>query len=261
MAASDVESELRQPIGTPADNEPGGTMTLVEHLEELRRRIIISAIAIAVFSIIGFIFWQRILDFLLLPLPEISVGLLGPNHKLVQKDLGEAFLISLKLSLAVGFALASPVVLFQMWRFIAPGLTSRERKYALPFTVLGTGLFAIGMATGFVVLHYPIAWLIGFGKDNFVLLLDANSYFTFVAYFLLAFGIVFELPLVLTFLSLVGIVTSQFLRAKRKYILFGLWFLSCFITPGADPYSPIIIGLALTILFEFSIILMRILKK
>jgi sec-independent protein translocase protein TatC len=117
------------------------------------------------------------------------------------------------------------------------------------------------MATGFVVLRYPIAWLIGFGKDNFVLLLDANSYFTFVAYFLLAFGIVFELPLVLTFLSLVGIVTSQFLRAKRKYILFGLWFLACFITPGADPYSPVIIGVALTILFEFSIILMRILKK
>src|SRR5258708_19669334 len=83
MAASDVESELHQPIGTPADDEPGGTMTLVEHLEELRRRIIVSAIAIAVFSIIGFIFWQRILDFLLLPLPSLSLGLLRPHHHLV----------------------------------------------------------------------------------------------------------------------------------------------------------------------------------
>ncbi|HET9980049.1 MAG TPA: twin-arginine translocase subunit TatC, partial [Ktedonobacterales bacterium] len=152
---------------------------------------------------------------------------------------------------------ASPVLLYQTWGFIAPALTRRERKYAVPFTLLGVGLFFTGLAVGFVVLRYPIDWLVTFGSDRFILLTDADSYFSFVTYFLLAFAVVFELPLVLTFMSVVGIVNSTVLRQKRLIILFGLWFLSCFITPGADPYSPIIIGAAFTILFELSILLMR----
>jgi sec-independent protein translocase protein TatC len=106
-------------------------------------------------------------------------------------------------------------------------------------------------------LRYPIDWLVTFGSDRFLLLTDANSYFTFVTYFLLAFAIVFELPLVLTFMSVVGIISSTLLRQKRLVILFGLWFLSCFITPGADPFSPVIIGASFTVLFELSILLMR----
>ncbi len=248
--------------GSQHEEEDGGTMTLVEHLEELRRRLIYSAIAIAVAAVIAFIFWEPILRFLLTPLPSISISLPhNATQKLAQHQVGEAFMLALKLAIAVGIALASPVVLYQVWAFIAPGLTRRERKYAAPFTILGVALFVIGIAVGFVVLRYPVAWLIGFGNKDFVLILDADSYFTFVAYFLLAFGIVFELPLVLTFLSVVGVVNSRVLRAKRMYILFGLWLLSCFITPGADPYSPVIIGVALTILFEFSIILMRVMKR
>jgi sec-independent protein translocase protein TatC len=272
MAASDVEHDPRpgQPgtatdgasLTDDADDEvEQGAMTLVEHLEELRKRILIALAAIVVFSVVGFIFWQPILQFLLTPLPNISTALThNPGQKLVQNQIGEAFVISLKLAIAVGIALGSPVVLYQLWAFISPGLTQRERKYAAPFTLLGAGLFVVGLAVGFVVLRFPIAWLINFGSKDYLLLLDANAYFTFVAYFMLAFGIVFELPLVLTFLSMVGIVNSRMLRAKRAYILFGLWFLACVITPGADPYSPVIMGVALTLLFELSIVLMRIMK-
>jgi sec-independent protein translocase protein TatC len=246
------------------DDGQGAPMTLVEHLEELRRRALFALVAVAAFTIIGFIFWQRILVFLLTPLPDISSGLLhaqGAQQKLVATSLGEPFMIALKLSLAAGVALASPVVLYQLWAYISPALTRKERRWALPFTLLGTSLFVIGLTVGFVVLRYPVDWLIHFGGNHFLLLLDANAYFSFVAFFLLAFGITFELPLVLTFLGVAGIVSSRVLRAKRMYILFGLWLLSCFITPGADPYSPVIIGVSFTILFELSIVLLRILKK
>lgn len=246
-----------------ADEEEGalgGTMTLVEHLDELRRRMFFCVISVAVGTVIGFIFWDRLLGFLLTPLPKLSSKVFQQGQLIVHEP-GEPFMIALKLALAAGFALALPVTLYQVWAFISPALTRRERKYALPFTLLGVGLFAVGLAVGFVVLRWPLAWLIAFGGDRFVLLLDANSYFTFVTYFLLAFGIVFELPLVLTFMAVVGIVNSRILREKRMYILFGLWIVSCFITPGADPYSPVIIGVALTILFELTILLMRAIGK
>lgn len=263
-AGSDVEPRrLDVDVAEGAEDEDAeaGTMTLVEHLEELRGRLFKSLIAIVVASIIGFVFWNQILHFLLTPLPKIASQLTGQDHILVQHDVLEAFGIALKLAVAAGIALSSPIVMYQVWAFIAPGLTRREKKHAVPFMFLGGALFLVGLVVGFITLRYPIAWLLGFGTQNFTLLLDANSYFTFVAYFLLAFGIVFELPLVLTFLSLAGIVNSRVLRQKRIYILFGLWVLSCFITPGADPFSPIIIGVSLTVLFELSVLLMRILGK
>jgi sec-independent protein translocase protein TatC len=264
MAVQDANRDAPpDTLQTPDEAEEettGGTMTLVEHLEELRRRIFIALIAAGICTIAAFFFWDPILRFLMSPLPHIA-SKLPLDNKLVTHAPGEGFVIALKLATAVGIALASPLLLYQVWAFIAPALTRRERKYALPFTALGAGLFIAGLAVGFLVLRYPISWLIEFGSDRFVLLLDADSYFTFVAYFLLAFGIVFELPLVLTGLAMVGIVNSRMLRQKRMYILFGLWILSCFITPGADPYSPLIIGVSLTILFELTVILIRILGK
>ncbi len=275
MATSEIRSRDAQLDGVEtADDEDqgadeeegalGGTMTLVEHLEELRRRMFFCVIAVAVGSVVGFIFWDPLLRFLLTPLPPDVAKLSSDvvkTGRLVVHEPGEPFMIALKLAIAAGFALALPVTLYQVWAFISPALTRREKKHALPFTLLGIGLFAVGLAVGFVVLRWPLAWLISFGEPRFVLLLDANSYFTFVAYFLLAFGIVFELPLVLTFMAVVGIVNSRILREKRMYILFGLWIVSCFITPGADPYSPVIIGVALTILFELTILLMRAIGK
>ncbi|HEX6543129.1 MAG TPA: twin-arginine translocase subunit TatC [Ktedonobacterales bacterium] len=251
--------ELHQFDQTAGDEEPeGGTMTLIEHLEELRARMIRAGIAVAACAVVGFIFWDRIIGFLLLPLPAAANKLPGAAQgQLVAHDIGEPFMVAIKVGIAVGIMVASPVILYQTWAFISPALTRRERKYALPFTLLGVGLFFVGITVGFIVLRYPIDWLVNFGNDRFILLTDADSYFTFVTYFLLAFAIVFELPLVLTFMSVVGIINSTILRQKRLYILFALWFLSCFITPGADPFSPLIIAASFTVLFELSIILMR----
>jgi sec-independent protein translocase protein TatC len=274
MATSDIthdtdsgQDPLRTAMGPTApgsgnEEEEGAVMTLVEHLEELRHRLFICFLAILVGSVIGFLLWTRILDLLTLPLPEIAKGLPHhPGEKLIATDLGGPFLTALKLALAFGLVAASPVVLYQVGAFITPALTRRERRYALPFAFLGVGLFALGLVVGYFVLRYPVDWLIHFGSSQFDLLLTADSYLTFVAYFLLAFGLSFELPLVVTFMGVLGIVNSRFLREKRLYILFGLWILSCFITPGADPYSPVIIGVAFTLLFELSIILLRIIGR
>jgi len=262
-----VSEEFETPNATSApdgasdeDEYQGATMTLVEHLEELRRRILIGLAAVGVGAVVGFIIWERLLDILLWPMPKMAHGLIQ-NGKLLATAPGEPFVVSLKFATAFGIVVAIPVLLYETWAFIAPALTRREKKYALRFTLLGVGLFAIGIVVGFFVMRYPLEFLFNYGGNSFVLLPDADNYFSFVTFFLLAFGLVFELPLVLTFMAVVGLVSSKFLRAKRLYILFGLWLLSCFVTPGADPYSPLIIGASFTILFELSILLIRALGR
>ncbi len=271
MATSELDQdqaigleEPESPESEEEEEESGATMSLVEHLEELRRRIIICAITIVLGGIVGFIFWKPIMNFLLLPLPVAADALSqgpGGTTKPVVTGIGEAFSVVLKLSVGVGIGLGSPMILYQVWAFVAPGLTRRERRWAGPFVLIGVVLFLAGLTVGFLTLRFPVNFLINFGKDNFLELVTADSYFTFVAFFLLAFGIVFELPLILTFLAQIGILSSQTLRRKRVVALFILWILSTVITPGTDPYSPIVLGSAMTVLYELSIILIRITRK
>lgn len=266
MATSNIDQQ--DPMAALEDlldnEEPdGATMSLVDHLEELRQRIFKSLIAIVLGAIIAFIFRVQIMNFLTLPLPKEAADVLGPPGKsgrLVVTGLAEGFTVFLKLSVAVGILAAIPVILYQIWAFVSPGLYPKEKKTALPFVFLGVILFLAGIALGFVVLQYPVQWLINFGSSNFTELVTADSYFTFVAFFLLAFGIVFEIPLVLTFLAQLGLITSQTLRRKRPTAHVGMWIAATFLTPGADIYSPIILGVAMSVLFELTIIFIRISK-
>ena len=268
MAISDLDQDesvgLDEAAPPEEEEEAGATMTLVEHLEELRRRIIICAVTIVLGSIVGFIFWKPILTFLLLPLPTAADAIAkNPDGtpKLIVTGIGEGFSVVLKLSVAVGICLGAPMLLYQLWAFVAPGLTRRERRWAGPFVLIGMLLFFVGIVVGFLTLRFPVNWLINFGKDNFLELITADSYFTFIAFFMLAFGITFELPLVLTFLAQVGILSSRTLRRKRALALVILWILSTVLTPGTDPYSPVVLGTAMTVLYELSIILIRITGK
>ncbi len=238
-----------------ADEAEGAQMTLVEHLAELRRRLFFCIITILVTSIVAFIFIHPILAFLQIPLH-------GVYGHLVVTGVGEGFTVAFKVALGVGIGLAAPMWLYQAWGFIAPGLTRKEKKYALPFTLIGVALFVVGLAVGFVTLRFPVAWLLGFGQDaGFHELISADNYFSFILYFMLAFGVTFELPLVMTFLSLIGVISSRRLSRSRPYALVGLWLLATVITPGADPYSPIILGVALTFLYFLSELLIRAIGK
>jgi len=238
------------------------SMSLMEHLEELRWRIFKSLIAIVVGGIVAFIFREPILHFLTYPLPKTAdAALRSAGDKLIVTGLAEGFTVYLKLSFAVGFLIALPVILYQVWAFISPGLYEREKKNAVPFIFIGIVMFIAGIALGFVVLQYPVAWLINFASDSFTPLITADSYFTFVAFFLLAFGIVFEIPLVLTFMARIGLVTSQTLTRRRPAAHIGMWIAATFLTPGADLYSPIILGVAMSCLFELTVIFIKITKN
>jgi sec-independent protein translocase protein TatC len=263
MATSDIDQQ--DPMATfngLFDNEDpdGASMSLMDHLEELRQRIFKSLIAIVLGGIVAFIFRVQIMGFLTLPLPKEAADVLGKGNRLVVTGLGDNFTVFLKLSIAVGILVAIPVILYQIWAFVSPGLYQKEKKTALPFVFLGIILFLAGISLGFVVLQYPVQWLINFGSSNFTELITADSYFTFVAFFLLAFGVVFEIPLVLTFLAQLGLITSQTLRKKRPTAHVGMWIAATFLTPGADIYSPIILGVAMSILFELTIIFIRFTK-
>lgn len=239
------------------DDESG--MSLVEHLEELRWRIFKSLIAIAVGSIIAFIFRDYIIHFLAEPLPR-GADLLT-HGKLVVTGITEGFTVYLLVSFAVGVVVSLPVLLYQVWAFVAPGLYEHERKYAVPFIFIGVVLFVAGVTLGYIVLRYPVEWLVEFGSGTFTELITAQSYFTFVAFFVLAFGLVFELPLVLTFMAQVGLITSDTLKKKRATSHIGMWIAATFLTPGADIYSPVILGVAMSFLYELTIIFIRFTKK
>jgi sec-independent protein translocase protein TatC len=264
MATKDIEDDPLALLGnlfsnneSPDPDDPSA-MTLVEHLEELRWRIFKSLIAIAIFSVVAFIFRDQIMAFLTWPLPKTADALATKGQKLVVNGIGEGFTTELLVSIAGGFVASLPVILYQAWAFISPGLYAREKKHAVPFIIVGIFMFVAGLALGYVVLQYPVSWLVNFASGNFTELISVGSYFSFVALFLLAFGVVFEIPLVLTFLSLIDVITAETLSRKRAVSHVGLWIAATVVTPGADPYSPVILGFAMSCLFELSIIFIKI---
>lgn len=262
MATGNINQQSRltsiDDLNPEEEEDDPSAMSLFDHLEELRWRIFKSLIAIAVGSIIAFIFRAQIVHFLSYPLPA-NADVFG--RKPIVTGITEGFTVFLMISIAVGFIIALPVVLYQTWAFIVPGLLEKEKKYAIPFIFVGIVLFAAGVALGYIVLRFPVEWLVTFASDSFTELVTAGSYFTFVAFFLLAFGIVFELPLVLTFLAQIDIISSQTLVRKRAGSHIGLWIASTFLTPGADIYSPIFLGVSMSCLYELSIIFIKITKK
>jgi len=157
-------------------------MSLVDHLEELRWRILKSLIAIAVGSVIAFIFREQIVSFLAAPLPQGAEML--TKGKIVVTGITEGFTVFLLVSIAAGVILALPVLLYQTWAFVAPGLYAHEKRAAVPFIFIGLVLFVVGVTLGYIVLRYPVEWLVTFASNTFAELINAESYFTFVAFFI-----------------------------------------------------------------------------
>jgi len=243
------------------EEQDASTMSLVEHLEELRWRLFKALGAIAVGTIIAFVFRSQIVALLVLPFPEQANAFTQTGRPLVVTGITEGFTVFLKVSMVAGFIIALPVVLYQTWAFIAPGLIEREKKYAIPFIFTGILLFLGGVSLGYFMLRYPVEWLVTFAGESFTELITADSYFSFVAIFLLTFGVLFEIPLVLTFLALVGVVTPRSLKRKRSVAHFGLWVAATFLMPGADMWSPVILGLAMSSLYELTFFFIQLLKK
>ena len=248
-------AELSQPmVSVPAEEESGEkTMTIMEHLQELRFRLAVSAGAIVIGMIPGWFLFDWVFGIMREPIQK-----LGPLHYFGPVD---AFTLQLKISAVTGTMLAMPVLLYQAWAFIAPGLTKNERKHSIPFVALGAVLFACGVYTAYRILPLAMAFLLGFTSDNLQPVLDAQKYLSFIGLIMLIFGISFELPLVLVFLCQLDVISSSWLVKKLRYAVFVIFIASTIITPGADPISPLVLGTIMTGLYLLAIVLAKVIGK
>jgi sec-independent protein translocase protein TatC len=246
--------------------DAGEEMTLFEHLRELRERIFKSAVAVVVGLIAGFIVYQPLLDLLIQPYCDLPVELralvLDPEDcQLVITDVLGQFFLRIKIAAVLAVVLAGPVVSYQIWRFVTPGLKPVERKYALPFIVISQLLFAGGAIFSYYVLPRGLQVLMGLGGPNVVSLLEANEYLRFLIHMMIGFGVAFELPLILISMVLMGAVTSQTLRTYRRHALFGTFVASAIITPTTDPITMTLMAGPLVLFYETSIIVARIVER
>jgi sec-independent protein translocase protein TatC len=230
------------PPGEPSRGEEA-VMSLVDHLGELRTRIFRALLAVFAGSVVGFYFADELIELLAAP----------AGGRLLNLAPGDAFAIYLRVSLIVGIVLAMPVILYQVWAFVAPGLTPNERRIVRPWVPLALAFFALGVAVAWVVLPFALGFLLSFGTGTFVNQLAAAPYFNFVTTMFLAFGLVMEFPIVLFALSRVGVVSSARLRASRRYALLGVTVFAAVVTPGGDIVSPIVLGATMYLLFEGTI--------
>jgi len=235
------------PPSAPA--EPEAVMSLVDHLAELRNRIIWSIGAIALGAVVGFAAGEPIIAFLRAPLPT--------EQPLVFTSVGDPFAIRIRIAIVVGIILAMPVILWNIWRFVSPGLTAAERRAILPWIPAALLFFVLGVFIAYVVLPFAAAFLLSFQTPDLRALLTARDYFDFVSTMFLAFGLLMEFPILLVGLSRVGIVTSERLRRSRRLIVLGIAIFAAAATPGGDLVSPAILGLTLYVLFEGTVLVIR----
>jgi sec-independent protein translocase protein TatC len=249
-AAAPVPAPASEPGDAPAPAAAtgAGEMSLVDHLVELRDRIVRVILAVVVGSAVGFWFWKDIRNVLLNPLPTATVQVLGP---------GDAFMIALRIAIVAGIILAMPVILWQVWGFVAPGLTESERRTVRPWIPLALVFFAIGVAIAYLILPFAVGFLLSFTDDRLVGNLAAGPYFDFVTTMFLAFGLILEFPIVLYGLSRVGIVTSKRLASSRRVAILAIAVFAAGITPGGDLVSPFVLGGTMYVLFEGTIVFIR----
>lgn len=233
------------------------TMPFLEHLGELRKRILWSAVAIIVGLAIALNFTDRLMKFVRRPFDVAA-----PGQKLVFLAPTEAFWVYMKVALIAGMVLAMPVVLYQIWAFVAPGLHMHEKRYAVPFVLIGSVFFLLGAAFAqLVVIPFAMHFLVTFPGPDLAPMISINSYVDFVLKFTLAFGAVFELPVIITLASRMGFVTPKMLAKNRKYAILINFILAAVLTPTPDIFNQTLMAGPLCVLYELGIISARIFGK
>src|SRR5262245_25618054 len=227
-------------------------MPFMEHLGELRTRIVRSLVALLVALCVTLPFSQRIVDYLARPVQ-------ATGHNLVFLALTEAFWVQMKVAMLVGLFLASPAILWQIWAFVAPGLHEHEKKYAGPFVLIGSVLFIGGGVFSLkVVTPFAIQFLLSYSRPGLQPMISIGNYVAFLLKFTLAFGLVFELPLAITILARMGVVTPAVLAKNRKYAILGAFIAGAILTPTPDAFNQALMAGPLIILYEIGIIAARV---
>ena len=233
-------------------------MTVVEHLTELRRRIVISLIAVTIGAIVCFVFSESIIKFLITYYQDATAG---EKDALIFLGPLDAFLTRIKIATYGGIVLALPVWLFELWRFITPGLNPNEKRYAIPFVFSSIVLFALGGLVAFLTLPRALEFLLDVGGSQLRPELTADKYLSFVSLMTVAFGVAFEFPVVLVFLLLARVLTTRQLRQWRRPAAVIIVVFAAVITPSQDPYSLFFMAAPMYIFYEMSIIIGRVMKR
>jgi sec-independent protein translocase protein TatC len=235
-------------------------MTIVEHLTELRHRLVVSILAFFAATIVAYIFYPHILHLLTMPLD--TGGNISGVHigGLSVSGVTTAFLVKVKVSIFAGLMLSLPVTLFQIWRFITPGLEKKEKRYAIPFVLGSLVLFAAGAVVAYLTLPSALGFLLGFTK-GLKPIIFINEYVGFVTFMVLAFGITFELPMVLIALAWVGIVSSAWMKKYRRHAVVVCFIIGAVATPSQDPYTNTLMAVPLYLLYEASYLVIRFIMR
>ena len=241
-------------------------MSLVEHLEELRRRLVIAMVALTGGSVIGWLLYDAVVRLLLDPYCDYWRTVpanVRPTKECTLFFMGaiDPVMIKLKVVVFLGLFIALPVILWQLWAFIMPGLTKKERRLAIPFVGSSVLLFALGAFLAYVTLPKALSFLLGFAGSEFVPLLTGDKFLSFVMLVSFAFGLSFEFPIVLIFLTIVGLISTTQLRAWRRWAILGISIFAAFITPSADPYTMLAMMLPMMLFYEAAIIVARLMGK
>lgn len=262
-------TQLARRSDPPVDDEGfGGQMTLVEHLNELRSRMVKAVLSVAIAFTIGFVFREFLFDVLIGPYCDLPDSVRGASNifndescsLIVTNPLGP-FFVTLKAAAVLAIALGAPPVCYQVWRFVTPGLRSNERRYALPFVLLTFLLFAGGAVFAYFVIPRGLEFLVGFGGNNIVPLLDADQYISFILKTMLGFGLSFLAPLAIAMLTLADVVDADALRRFRRHTIFGAFVLAAIITPTQDPFTMTVMAGPLVLFFEGNIVFARIMAR
>jgi sec-independent protein translocase protein TatC len=229
----------------------------MSHLEELRKRLIYCAISVGCGFVVAYFFSQRLFQLLIAPLKEV----MPEGDQLIFTNLPEMFFAYLKVAFIAGILAAAPIIFYQLWMFVAPGLYQREKKYVIPFVISSSILFVGGSLFGyFIVFPFGFKFFIGFASEYVKALPKVKEYLSFSVKLLFAFGLVFELPVVIFFLSRIGVVTPDILKKKRKYAILLTFALAAILTPP-DVITQCMMAGPLIVLYEIGIIVARLAQK
>lgn len=245
-------SAARRPRGRP------DSMTLGEHLGELRRRLVVAILAFVVLACVAAAFYNW--EFALLRHPYCAIHGATTCRFYVTAPL-DALALRVKLAAFGGLVLASPVILWELWRFITPGLRPTERRYAVPFVACSVVLFLFGCAVVYTVLPHTLGWLIGVGGPSIHALLNPNAYLTLVLLLMVLFGLTFEVPVVLVALQLARVVTPAALLRHWRWAVIGITVCSAVFTPSSDPFSMIALATPLVFFYFASVGVGKLLRR
>lgn len=236
------------------------TMNLIDHLRELRGRLVKCVIAVGIAMVVMYLFYVPIFRFASEPYCSAVKGTRQANCDLYFHGLLDGFLLRLQVAGYLGLVVALPVIAWQLWRFIAPGLYKNEKRYAIGFVAASTFLFACGAVLAYLTLPPMFQWLINSGGPGFYQN-RADDYFHLLALMIVAFGVSFEFPLLLVVLQIVGILDNSVLRKYRRHSLVGIVFVVAVVTPGGDPISLLALSIPLYLFYELSIVFGRVLTR